>query len=376
MSGNRRRETIEMKRLVYGLVAMGMGMGGVQADPARPDDAPSKIPELFRKGADVRLWAQVNRAVMHANNGTESEWFHVDNDSMPSRLGLAGEYAPSGRGGWTVGGQIELGFKSDNSGEVVFGGPAPEFRVDGRKIEVYARHAQFGSVAVGQGDMASNGTAEEDLSGTYVAGYSQVRFAAASLVFGPGTNAPAVKQVFNNFDGLHRDDRVRYDTPAWRGVTAAVSVAGEEFHDAALRHHLNVGPHEIASALAYARKGAGVDQYSGSCSLRLGCGLSFTAAMGGQDVAADRSPLSFYGKAGYRFDLFSCGETRLAVDYSRNKEIAQADDVAESMAIIVVQCVEPLSSELYATVRRYSLDRSDEACDDLVLFMSGVRFCF
>ena len=91
MSGNRRRETIEMKRLVYGLVAMGMGMGGVQADPARPDDAPSKIPELFRKGADVRLWAQVNRAVMHANNGTESEWFHVDNDSMPSRLGLAGE---------------------------------------------------------------------------------------------------------------------------------------------------------------------------------------------------------------------------------------------------------------------------------------------
>lgn len=86
-----------------------------------------------------------------------------------------------------------MSFKSDNSGEVVFGGPDPEFDLDGRKIEAYAKSKKFGSLALGQGDMASNGSAEEDLSGTSVISYSQVRFAAASLVFGPGTNGPTVK---------------------------------------------------------------------------------------------------------------------------------------------------------------------------------------
>ena len=365
-----------MKAIVYGIGAMVLGTGFLMAAEAPVGTDLPKIHELFRKGADVRLWGQVNRAALFADNGTESEWFHVDNDSMPSRLGMAGDYAPAGSGGWTVGGQMELGVKSDNSGEVVFGGPDPEFDIDGRKIEAYFRHVKIGSVAVGQGDMASNGTAEEDLSGTYVAGYSQVRFAAASLVFGPATNGPTVKSVFNNFDGLHRDDRLRYDTPAWGGFTVSASVAGEDFYDAALRHGKKFGSHQIASAIAYAHKGAGIDQFSGSCSLLLGCGLSVTAALGGQDIEGDSSPLSYYGKLGYALDLLSCGGTLLAVDYSRNEEVAQADDLAESYAVILNQRVDPISSEFYAMVRNYTLDREGEDDDDLLVFMSGVKLCF
>ena len=332
---------------------------------------------LSRADVDLRLWGQVNRAALYADNGTESEWFHVDNDSMPSRFGVAGDYKPEVWGGWTFGGQIELGFKSDNSTEVTFGGPDPEFKVDGRKIEAYAKNKKYGALSVGQGDMASNGTAEEDLSGTYVAAYSQVRFAAASLAFGPGTNGPVLKEVFNNFDGLHRDDRLRYDTPAWRGLSAAASVAGEEFFDVALRHAREFGGHRVSSAAAFARKGPGVDQWSGSCSLLLACGLNFTAAVGGQNVAGgDGSPRSGYGKVGWKLDWFPCGATMLAVDYSRNEEVAQADDLAESCAVIINQRVDPISSELYATVRRYALDRADEECDDLFVFMGGVKVAF
>ena len=344
--------------------------------------------------ADVRWWAQVNRAALYADNGTESEWFHVDNDSMPSRFGVAGDYKPEVWNGWTFGGQIELGFKSDNSAEVAFGGPDPEFKVDGRKIEAYAKNKKFGSLAVGQGDMASNGTAEEDLSGTYVAAYSQVRFAAAGLAFAPRENAPpptvedpastnvppppppTVKDVFNNFDGLHRDDRIRYDTPVWRGFTASASVAGEENFDAALRHAVEIGRHKLASAAAYARKGAGVDQYSGSCSLLLGCGLNFTAAVGGRDMAGETSPLAAYGKIGYKLDWFSSGATMLAVDYSRNEEIDQAGDVAESYAVVFNQRLDPLNAELYATARNYVLDREDADYGDLFVFMSGVKLAF
>ena len=384
-----------MKRTTQWAVAMAVltwSGGAIAAETNGPAGHP--LAAAVKAQADVRWWAQVNRAALYADNGTESEWFHVDNDSMPSRFGVAGDYKPEVWGGWTFGGQIELGFKSDNSTEVTFGGSDPEFKVDGRKIEAYAKNKKFGSLAVGQGDMASNGTAEEDLSGTYVAAYSQVRFAAAGLSFAPrasapqpaadeaaGTNvpprpAPTVKDVFNNFDGLHRDDRVRYDAPVWRGFAASASAAGEENFDAALRHSLEIGRHKLASAVAFARKGAGVDQYSASCSLLLGCGLNFTAAVGSQDVDGDRSPFSTYGKIGYKLDWFSAGATMLAVDYARNEEIAQADDLAESYAAVVVQRLEPLNAELYATARNYVLDREGADYDDLFVFMSGVKLAF
>ena len=343
--------------------------------------------------AAVRWWAQVNRAALYADNGAESEWFHVDNDSMPSRFGVAGDYRPDAWAGWTFGGQIELGFKSDNSAEVAFGGPDPEFKVDGRKIEAYAKNKKYGALAVGQGDMASNGTAEEDLSGTYVAAYSQVRFAAAGLTFASrGTEplpaaedpagpvvpprAPTVKDVFDNFDGLHRDDRIRYDAPVWRGFGASASIAGEEHFDVALRHSAEMGRHKLASAVAVARKGAGVDQYSASGSVLLGCGWNFTAAVGGQNADGPLSPLSVYGKIGYKFDWFSAGATMLAVDYSRNGEISRADDVAESYAAVVVQRIDPFHAELYATARNYVLDREGANYDDLFVFLAGVKVAF
>ena len=384
-----------MKRTTWRAVAMAMLMwsgGATAAETNGPAGHP--LAAAVKAQADVRWWAQVNRAALYADNGTDSEWFHVDNDSIPSRFGVAGDYKPEAWNGWTFGGQIELGFKSDNSAEVTFGGPDPEFKVDGRKIEAYAKNKKFGALAVGQGDMASNGTAEEDLSGTYVAAYSQVRFAAAGLVFAPrdaaplpaaeasaGTNvpprpAPAVKDVFNNFDGLHRDDRIRYDAPVWRGFAASASAAGEENFDAALRHSLEIGRHKLASAVAFARKGAGVDQYSASCSLLLGCGLNLTAAVGSQDVDGARSPFSTYGKIGYKLDWFSAGATMLAVDYARNEEISQAGDVAESYAAVVVQRLEPLNADLYATARNYVLDRENADYDDLFVFMSGVKIAF
>lgn len=357
------------------VLAVGIAVGAAGMAPAAETNGGERLVRTLR-GADVRLWGQINRAALFADNGTDSEWFHVDNDSSPSRLGVAGDYRQEGWGEVTVGGQIELGFKSDNSAEVVFGGPDPEFKVDGRKIEAYVKSPRFGTLSAGQGDMASNGTAEEDLSGTYVTGYSQVRFAAGSLVFGPGTNGPAVKQVFNNFDGLHRDDRIRYDSPGWRGLSAAISFAGGDAWDAALRHQAVLGAHQIASAVAYARKAPGVDQVSGSCSLRLGCGLNLTAAAGGQDTDGDASPLSFYVKAGWRMEWFPCGETMLAADYSRNEEIGRPGDLAESHGLMLNQRVEAVSSELYATVRRYDLDRPGEEYDDLVIFMSGIRLAF
>ena len=120
-----------MKRTTWRAGTMVLALAAAAA--AAETNGPAAHPLTAVKAqADVRWWAQVNRAALYADNGTDSEWFHVDNDSMPSRFGVAGDYKPEIWGGWTFGGQIELGFKSDNSCEVVFGGPDPEFKVDGR----------------------------------------------------------------------------------------------------------------------------------------------------------------------------------------------------------------------------------------------------
>ena len=95
-----------------------------------------------------------------------------------------------------------------------------------------------------------------------------------------------------------------------------------------------------------------------------------------EDVAGVQSPFSAYGKIGYKLDWFSAGATMLAVDYSRNEEIDQTGDVAESFAVVFNQRLDPLHAELYATARNYVLDREGEDYDDLFVFMSGVKLAF
>ena len=139
---------------------------------------------------------------------------------------------------------------------------------------------------------------------------------------------------------------------------------------------MEIDGHKIASAVSVAQKDTAVDQYCGSVSVLLKCGLNFTAAAGGQNVEDDYSPLSFYGKIGWKMDLFSCGVTCVAVDYSHNEEISRAGDKAESYAIVLNQRVEPIMSDIYFSVRNYALDRAGENYDDIITFMSGIKLAF
>jgi hypothetical protein len=85
---------------------------------------------------------------------------------------------------------------------------------------------KWGTLRLGQGDTATNGTSEVDLSGTDVAAYSSVDDVGGNFEFrdnGVGTGI-TVSDSRSNFDGLSRKDRVRYDTPKWAGFFASGSV--------------------------------------------------------------------------------------------------------------------------------------------------------
>ncbi len=83
---------------------------------------------------------------------------------------------------------------------------------------------KWGTLRLGQGDTATNGTSEVDLSGTAVAAYSSVADVGGGFEFRDnGDIGITVRDSRSNFDGLSRKDRVRYDTPRWAGFFASGS---------------------------------------------------------------------------------------------------------------------------------------------------------
>ena len=90
-----------------------------------------------------------------------------------------------------------------------------------RKLEVIIDTPRHGRFWLGQGSMASDGSAENDLSGTSVAGYSAVGSIAGGQFFRFPDGQLSEARVFGgfrNFDAL-RKLRVRYDTPSFHGFT-------------------------------------------------------------------------------------------------------------------------------------------------------------
>jgi hypothetical protein len=93
------------------------------ARAAQPDDLEERIPELeattVRGGnrqLPLRLYGQVNRAVLFWNDGFDSGVFGVDNDTSSSRIGFAGQAAIAPN--WTAGYRFEFDAAFPSSHEV------------------------------------------------------------------------------------------------------------------------------------------------------------------------------------------------------------------------------------------------------------------
>jgi hypothetical protein len=110
---------------------------------------------------EVKLSGQVNRAVMRADNGNDSEVFHVDNDNSSTRFRLTGSEQVNDL--VKIGVVWENQFESNSSSSVDIGqnsdGSAP---FSERKMEAYF-DTPYGKLSIVQGDGAANGSSEMDL---------------------------------------------------------------------------------------------------------------------------------------------------------------------------------------------------------------------
>jgi len=325
----------------------------------------------------LSLSGQVNRGVLYADDGAETEILHVDNDNSSTRIRFvgSGQYNED----ITVGAQIEVQFESNSTANIKIDGSAPG-GTDGfteRKLELFFDHARFGRLWLGQGDTASNGTSEVDLSGTGVIGYSGIADLAGGIEFGGFGVGPTIGTVYSNFDGLSRDDRIRYDTPSFGGFKLSASHADSRKSDVAARFSGDIGGGlKVAAAAAYAINGTVDSQINGSVSVRHSSGFNVTAAAGQRDLeTGPQDPFFWYTKVGYVWGG-GIGNTAFAIDYAEAEDVAQVNDEFTAYGAFLVQKIDKISTELYLGVRNHELDRPGSNFDDIVAVLAGARIKF
>lgn len=337
-------------------------------------------------GIKLKVSGQVNRAMLFTDDGNNSDTFFVDNANSSTRFRFtgSGDLDSDTSLGFVIETQIQSNSSTDvnqNNDTTNDGATFTE-----RKMEVYIDSKTMGRVTLGQGDMASNGTSEVDLSGTSVIGYSSVEDMAGGLFLNDKTSntltGTKVGNVFNNYDGLSRRDRIRYDTPSFNGFQLSTSAGDNGRYDAAARYKASFGDIAFDSAVAYSNDNNDNDTYNGSFSfLHKVSGISLTAAAATVDLdnsADPRDPLMYYVKLGWQTkDMTAYGATAFAVDFGYNEDTLTADDESKSYGIFVVQNLDRVGTELYAGVRNYEYDAPGATkYDDMLAVMAGARVKF
>ena len=324
---------------------------------------------------DFAISGQINRATLYADDGDKGHWFFVDNDNSSTRFRFTGSNEFDA--GWKVGIVWEVQFESNSSSAVSMDSRNTELGGDSfteRKIEFWVE--KWGRLWVGQGDMASNGTSEVDLSGTTVAAYSSVVDIGGSFEFKDDGDeiGVTVSNSRTNFDGLSRRDRMRYDTPKWAGFYASGSVGQGDIWDVAARYAGDFGWAKLAAAAAWSDGGTRFDfddQVSTSASLLFDFGLNLTASYAIRDTV-NKDPWNIFGKVGYKF----LEKHAASIQWSRTENLSLKDDEGDTFGLAYV--FSPWKSiEFYGTYYLHMLERDDlDDPDDINIGMVGGRVKF
>jgi predicted porin len=332
------------------------------------------------QGLEVRLSGQINRAVMHVDDGAQSDVFHVDNENSSTRFRLAGS-APLAPG-LKAGVLWEMEFQSNASDTVNFANRESKATLEERHIDVFFEH-RFGKLSLGQGSGAADNAIQVDLSGTAVAHYSNVPNIGGAFAFrtSAGAAGPNIAQTISNQDFESRYDRLRYDTPSFGGLRLVGSHGTKDSRDVAevaLWYASDLGAiGRLAAAVGHSSQDAATAPGSikdkvigGSVSWLHPAGFNATFAMSERDVAAGRKGKFSYFKLGYKF-----GKHAISGDYAIGEDQAAAGDEGKAMGLAYVYT--PIGwAEIYAAYERHSLERTAMVFEDIDTFLIGTRLKF
>ncbi len=314
---------------------------------------------------EAKLSGQVNRAIMYADDGFNTELHHVDNANSGTRFRFTGNDTLVGS--TKAGINIEMEYLSDASNAVTQTAKNSDPGLHERIIEAYFE-GSFGKVSLGQGSGAGDGAIEVDISGTAAASYSGTMNNLGGALTFRDTAAgvgPTISSTTSNFDPS-RKDRVRYDTPRLGPVVLSVSNGNDtndSINEFGVWFDQDFGGNKLSAAAMYTdedmnsvttghRKNKGL-----SASWLASFGLSVTGAWAKREdkniVSAAQLDASFkYLKVGYKF-----GEHAVSMDWGKTEDLAAKGD--ESKMLGVQYVYSPTKwADLYANINKHTLDRT------------------
>lgn len=319
--------------------------------------------------ASLTISGQVSRAVSFVDDGENAEILHVDNDNSSTRVRFVGKGQVTDD--FSVGTLIEVDYESSNSPTVNQnnGETTSPTGFSERHMTVYLDSKKLGRLWIGQGDTASNGTSEVDLSGTAIVVYSGVTDMAGGVLFQDENNGHAytnkIGSSYSNNDGLSRNDRIRYDTPTLAGFKASVSHIGGGSADAALRYSGKFAGTKVSAAIAYANQSSNsstkTDQVNGSISVLHDSGINATFSASTVDLKGTRAGHDqehMYAKIGYIAKIFEAGTTAFSIDYATADDVAVEGDEFTAYSAAVVQNVKDIGADFFLAIKNHELDRT------------------
>ena len=360
------------------------------AEAAAPA-APAKMVKSGKDKVSLSVSGQVNRMLLYASDGRDSRLFHADNDQSSTRVRFKGKATLDDE--WSAGATFEAELESNSSGKVTIEeNIEKDVSLKERKLELFFKSKQLGKLSLGQGSTASDGSTEEDLSGTGVITSAGFGGTGGSLAFVRSDSAmrtgsgEKVSGLFNNYDGLSRTDRVRYDTPGFGGVKLSTSFLGGKWNDgdgsvesgawdAALRYGREFDGVEVAAALATWKKDKDTKGHSGSASVLVPSGTSLTLSYSSQDKKGTDSTFQ-YAKLGQTFDATSAGKTSISVGYGKTEDQGSAGNEGTYYDLAAVQKIKNLGAELYAVWGVFKAEIPSTPTEDITIAATGARIKF
>ncbi|AXI43403.1 porin [Sulfitobacter sp. SK011] len=336
-------------------------------------------------GVSIDFYGQLNLGIISVDDGFGSESAFTDNDNSNSRVGVIYKQGLSNGGEFRLHFESALGLTGSSSISRGNDDFKENFRrTDLRKFELIYQTPNIGTFSIGQGSIATDGSAEADFSGTSVIAYSSLQDQAGSQQFRLSTGANAgttVGNAFSAFDGSRRF-RVRYDTPTYNGFGLAVSAGEEvlargndgEFYDLGLKYDKDYGAYKVAGRLGYSIRDSAEELLLGSVAiLHEPTGLNLAVAGGRQQQGDDNY---VYVKGGLKRDWFAFGETAVSLDYYQGDDFQTSGSESTSYGIAAVQKLDAYGVELYASYRRFEFENAGPQIEDIDVAFVGARWKF
>lgn len=344
-------------------------------------------------GGRFDYYGHLNGAFVSVDDGVATKNFFANNDNSTSRFGfnIRRDY---GETEFRFNFETNLGLPSTSAydNDPTTSDPTFDWTQENlRKVDFSLNNPVWGIVSAGQGAMASDGSAEIDLSGVGLTTYVGISDTAGGFQFRNSANQALsgidIGSVFDQFDGNSRRCRIRYDTPKFSGFRLSGSWGqeclkhnrDEQYWDVAMEYSntFENGAKVSAKVAWFEQDKSGVksDGVAGSASVLLASGLNFTLASGSKGT-----PSYVYGKVGLTRKFWDIGSTAFGVDYFDGQDYgltgAATSSSSKSWGVGVTQKFDAYRVEGYLGYRNHSFDDNAANYEDIASVIFGARWKF